>query len=211
MPQSVQASRAPDLLFPRRAHQPSRPRRRALLEDCLAAIRHAPSSLTIVIFSTPWPARSSMSTARSRRPYTGNYSQFEQIAAALHSRRAMKQQGRSRTLRSSTASAPRQLRPQAQSRIKALERMERIAVRTSTARSSSAETTPYRRAAMVRLERVTLGYGDAATSCRCSPTSSGRPVRRPHRPPRPQRCRQRTLPEGDQGRAPARRATPRRT
>ncbi len=151
------------------------------------------------------------------KTYTGNYSQFERERAeqlALQQASYAKQQRQIAHLQAfvDRFRAKATKAKQAQSRIKALERMERIAAAhvDSPFEFAFAPVTDAARQ-LVRLEHVTLGYGEAPPIL--ADLDWGDPRRRPDRPARAQRRRQVDAAEGDRREARAARpasGTPRR-
>jgi ATP-binding cassette subfamily F protein 3 len=106
--------------------------------------------------------------ARKLKVYSGNYSQFERERAlqlALQQASYAKQQRQIAHLQAfvDRFRAKATKAKQAQSRIKTLERMERIAAaHVDSPFEFSFAATPIAARQLVRLERVTLGYGEAS-------------------------------------------------
>ncbi len=128
------------------------------------------------------------------KTYTGNYSQFEQERAmqlALQQATYAKQQRQIAHLQAfvDRFRAKATKAKQAQSRIKALERMERIAAaHVDSPFEFAFAPVPSAAQQLLRLEHVTLGYVDAPADPRRP--RLGNPQWRPDRPARPQRRRQ---------------------
>lgn len=105
---------------------------------------------------------------RKLKTYSGNYSQFEEVRAldlALQQASYAKQQRQIAHLQAfvDRFRAKATKAKQAQSRIKALERMERItAAHVDSPFELTFDATPIAARQLVRLEHATLGYGDAA-------------------------------------------------
>src|SRR5512141_2814874 len=101
------------------------------------------------------------------RAYTGNYSQFERERAAQLSLQQASYAKQQRQIAHLTAFVERfrakaTKAKQAQSRVKALERMERIAAaHVDSPFEFTFSATPITARQLVRLTHVTLGYGDA--------------------------------------------------
>jgi ATP-binding cassette subfamily F protein 3 len=108
--------------------------------------------------------------AQKLKTYGGNYSQFEQERAlqlSLQQASFAKQQKQIAHLQAfvDRFRAKATKAKQAQSRVKALERMERIAAaHVDSPFEFTFAATPITARQLVRLEHVTLGYGDPATS-----------------------------------------------
>ncbi len=154
---------------PRRADQPPRPRRGAVARGLAralpghAAADHARSRLPRRRGRDDRPRR----RAEASETYGGNYSQFERERAlqlSLQQASYLKQQ---RQIAHLTAFVTRfrakaTKAKQAQSRVKALERMELIAAaHVDSPFEFVFPSTPIVARQLVRLESVTLGYGDA--------------------------------------------------
>jgi ATP-binding cassette subfamily F protein 3 len=107
--------------------------------------------------------------AQKLKTYGGNYSQFETERAlqlSLQQASYVKQQRQIAHLQAFVTRfrAKATKAKQAQSRVKALERMERIAAaHVDSPFEFSFDATPIMARQLVRLEQVTLGYGDPAT------------------------------------------------
>ena len=186
----------------RRADQPPRPRRGALARGLARQVSRArcSSSRTTATSSTPSSTASCTSTRASSSPTpatTRSSSASARASSRCSRRRTSSSSGRSRTCtRSSTASARRRRKAkQAQSRIKALERMELIAAAhvDSPFEFSFAPTAKTARQ-LVLLEDAVLRL--SRPSAGAAVRELGHPGRRPHRPARPQRRRQVHAAEG---------------
>ena len=148
--------------------------------------------------------------ARKLKSYTGNYSQFERERAqqlALQQATYVKQQRQIAHLQAfvDRFRAKATKAKQAQSRIKALERMERIAA----AHADSPFEFAFAPVTIAAQQLVQLEQRDARlrrAAARARRPRLGHPQRRPHRAPRPQRRRQVDAAEGD--RRNARRRSP---
>ena len=139
--------------------------------------------------------------AQRLRSYTGNYSAFERERAqqlALQQATYEKQQRQIAHLQSfvDRFRAKATKAKQAQSRLKTLEKMERIAAAHVDSpfefAFASAGLTARQ---LVRLEQATLRYGDGAAGVRAPRLEPAR--RRAHRPARPERRRQIDAGQGD--------------